>query len=193
MWLLTGEDGVTLWTRDGHLIDEPDDGVANGCQTWASFADDWENEYYRVAAASQPPAAAAERVPATADTGAGAGGELEADDEEDDEATHEVPRPEAPPTEETDDDVEFVYSMRVHMAFGSSSGWHGGLCAGVCPKSKRIVFGFDDGDVREFEHGDLNAQVRSENVKILAPGGEDVGMVGGAPNRVGKAECFTYC
>ena len=97
VWLLTGEDGVTLWTRDGHLIDEPDDGVANGFQTWASFADDWENEYYRLATASPPPAAAAERVPATADTGAGAGDELEEDDEEDDEAVHEVPGPEAPP------------------------------------------------------------------------------------------------
>ena len=114
------------------------------------------------------------------------------------EGETQVPQATPPPgietteDEQVDDAVELVYGMRLHLAFGTSTGWHGGMCGGMCQKSGHIVIGFDDGDLREFEYSDLSEQMRNGACKIIEPEAGGDGLVDGERHAVGKAEGFTY-
>ena len=192
IWVVTIEMGVLMWTKDGVIINEPDDGVPNGFQPWDTFLSEWEEGYYEVAMPDQAPAP--EPPPAPQPTNAATGPEPAVPPvQEEVQHTEVEDERETPPELAVDYAEEYVCGRRVQMAFGSATCWYGGLCAGECPKSKHIVFGFDDGEMREFPAAELNEQIHTGHCRFPQEGSEQYGTVEGAtgPN-VGMASAFTY-
>ena len=192
LWLVPIEHGVLMWGRDGAIIDEPDDGVCSGFQDWDTFLSEWNEGYYELplppAGAEVPPADI--RAPPETEIIAPAPELEQLPDERAEERDTEA---EQVAERRLDPNHEFVYGTRVHMSFGADNCWYGGLCAGECAKSKQIIVGFDDGEVREFTEQELNEQMRTGYCKFPPEGSERYGTVEGVSTPAhGMASAFTF-